>query len=274
MKRAALVPLFVAVVWLGAGAAAAQASRDLSIEQSASSTVVKKGGTATITVTVKNDGSEAVPPGIGVEMLGLGGGDVITENPSVSASPSQGSCGQADSSDSVEFCPIGELAAGASMHITVVVRMEETMNHDVGFVPEDGNGQPSNGEYADSDYRNDVAFLKISASAPPVLTGSSKIGLPGLPEGCVSGNFPLHVVVAAAGVKKIAASLFLGFDQNGAGQEWHRTSHGSNQLRATVPVSQMEEYRHPFLATFYKLKIKARLEGGTRLKRTVEFQLC
>ncbi|HEY1855208.1 MAG TPA: hypothetical protein VGG40_11520, partial [Solirubrobacterales bacterium] len=127
MKRAALAFLLVAAVWLGVGAAAAQASRDLAIEQSASSTVVDKGDTVTITVTVRNEGTEAAPAGIGVEMGGLGGGDVITENPYVSATPSQGTCNHVHSSESLLFCPIGELAAGASMQITTVVRMEETM---------------------------------------------------------------------------------------------------------------------------------------------------
>jgi Domain of unknown function DUF11 len=274
LKRAVLAILVVTVAWLAAGAASAQASRDLAIEQSAASTVVKKGDTVTITITVKNNGTEAMPPGIGVEMVGLGGGDVITENPYVSVSPSQGSCNRVHSSESVEFCPIGELAAGATMHIAAVVRMEETMNHDVGFLGEDESGQPSNAEYSDSNSHNDATFLKISASSPPVLTGSSRIGFPGLPSGCVSGNFQLHVVVAAAGVKKVAASLFLGFDDEGEGREWQRTSHGSSQLRATVPIEQMLEYRHPYFATVYKLKVKARLEGGTRLKRTIEFQLC
>lgn len=273
VKRLVLAILLVTAAWLAAGAASAQASRDLAIEQSAASTVVKKGETVTITVTVKNDGTEAMPPGIGVEMVGLGGGDVITENPYVSASPSQGSCTHVHGSEAVEFCPIGELAAGATMHISAVVRMEETMNHDVGFVGEDGSGQPGNGEYGDSNPHNDATFLKISASSPPVLTGSAKIAFPGLPTGCVSGDFQLHAVVAASGVKKVAASLFLGFDREGVGREWQRTSHGP-QLRGTVPIDQMLEYRHPYFATVYKLKVKARLEGGSRLKRTIEFQLC
>ncbi len=272
MKRLVLALLVAAAVW--PAAASAQASRDLAIEQSASSTVVEKGATVTITVTVKNDGSEAVAANtIGVEMAGLGGGDVITENPYVSLSPSQGSCNQVDGSSSIVFCQLGDLAAGATMHIAAVVRMEETMKHDVGFAVGDESGQPANAEYLDSNSSNDFSLLKISASSPPVLTGSPRIHLPGLPTGCVSGDFQLHAVVAAAGVKKIGASLFLGFDDEGVGREWSRTSHGS-QLRGTVPIDQLLEYRHPFYATFYKLKLKARLKGGSRLKRTVEFQLC
>ncbi len=272
-----LIPALLAVtaLWLGAGVASAQASRDLAVEQSASSTVVKKGETVTITVTVKNDGTETVAPNtIGVEMGGLGGGDVVTENPYVSLAPSQGSCNQVNGSASLVFCPIGELGPGATMHITVVVKMEETMKHDVGFAVGNENRQPANSEYFDSNPGNDVSLLKISASSPPILSGSQKIGFPGLPSGCVSGNFQLHAIVAAAGVKKISASLFLGYDDEGVGREWARTSHGSSQLRATVPIDQLLEYRHPFYATVYKLKVKARLEGGSRLKRTVGFQLC
>jgi Domain of unknown function DUF11 len=274
IRHASVAAVLVAATWLGSGAASAEASRDLAISQSASATVVKKGETATITVTVRNDGSDAVPAGVGVEMGGLGGGDVITENPYVSVTPSQGSCGHVGASESLEFCPIGELAAGASMQITAVVRMEETMKHDVGFIAADESGQPSGGEYLDSDSSNDISFLRISASSPPVLTGSREIGLPGLPAGCVSGDFRLRVVAAAVNVKKVTASLFLGYDNQGEGHEWHRESRGSNKLRLTVPVSQLREYLHPFYATYYKLKIKARIKGGTKFKRTVEFQLC
>jgi Domain of unknown function DUF11 len=274
IRHAAVAAVLVAAAWLGTGAASAQASRDLAIQQSASSTVVPKGETVTITVTVRNVGSEAVPAGVGVEMGGLGGGDVITQNPYVSVTPSQGSCGHVGSGESLEICPLGELAAGASMQITAVVRMEETMKHDVGFVAVDESGQPSSGEYLDSDSSNDISFLRISASSPPVVTGSREIGLPGLPQGCVSGDFRLRAVVAAVNVKKITASLFLGYDDQGEGREWHRESRGSNKLRATVPVTQLREYRHPYYATVYKLKIKARVKGGTKFKRTVEFQLC
>ncbi|HEY1852973.1 MAG TPA: hypothetical protein VGG40_00170, partial [Solirubrobacterales bacterium] len=145
---------------------------------------------------------------------------------------------------------------------------------DVGLLVSDESGQPSSAEYFDSNYENDISFLRISASSPPVLTGSTKVGLPGLPQGCVGGNFKLHIVVAAANVKKISASLFLGYDKEGVGQEWSRSSHGSNRLGAAVPITQLLEYRHPFYATVYKLKVKARIKSGTRLKRTIEFQLC
>jgi hypothetical protein len=167
---------------------------------------------------------------------------------------------------------LGEVAAGATVRITAVVKMEETMNHVVGFGIEDESGHPANAEYSDGHPGNDFSSLKITASPPPVSTGSSKIGLPGLPQGCVSSDFPL-TVVAPSDAKKVKASLFLGYDEDGVGHQWQRAARGS-RLTTTVPISQLREYRHPYLATEYKLKIKARLAGGARLARTIEFQLC
>lgn len=46
---------------------------------------------------------------------------------------------------------------------------------------------------------------------------------------------------------------------------------GSPRLTATVPISRIYE---PPSGAVYGLQIKARLKGGTRLARTVEFQLC
>ena len=250
--------LLLAAVWLGAGAATAEASGDLAIKQSASSTKVEKGDKVTITVTVKNDSSEVVPAGTGVEMAGLGAGEKVSKNPYLSVSPSQGSCTRVNGSKSIEFCPVGELAPGAKMHITAVVRMEETMTHNVGFAFVGENGQPSTTTYHDSVFNNDIGILKIAATTRPILTGSPKIHLPGLPTSCVKGNLKLQAVVAAPKVQEVAASL----------EGWRQASQGSNQLRATVPVPRNH---HP---SPYKLKIKARLQGGTQLERVVEFQPC
>jgi hypothetical protein len=274
MSRYALLAVAaVAAAMALPAAATASEGTDLALTQSASSTLVKKGETVTLTITVENRGSEANLGGAGVQMIGLGGGDDLTDNPYQSVTTTQGSC--ADESVgriAQEFCRIGHVAPGATVRITAVVQMNETMNHDAGLAFE-GESGPSSGEYSDANGANNGSFLKISASAPPLLTGSAKIKLPVLPKGCVSGDFPLKIVVAAPQVKKVAASLFLGFDRNGEGQEWQRVAHGP-RLQATVPGSQMLEYHHPFLNTTYQLKIKARLKGGRRLTRTVGFQLC
>lgn len=257
-RYACLISLLLAAVWLGAGAASAQASGDLAVKQSASSTKVEKGGTVAITVTVKNDGSEAVPTGTGVEMAGLNAGEKVSKNPYVLVAPSQGTCTAVESSKSIEFCSIGELAPGATMHITVVARMEETMTHNVGLAFVGENGQPSNTPYHDSVFANDIGIMKIAATSRPIVTGSPKIHLPGLPKSCVSGNLKLQVVVGVPKVLEVSASL----------KPWRKSSRGSNQLRATVPVPR-SHHTKPF-----KLKIKVRLRGGGKLERTVEFRRC
>jgi hypothetical protein len=272
MRPTAIVPALITfVALLLAGPASADTVPDLAVSQSASSTLVKKGETVTITVTVQNLSAVPRSPGVGVQMAGLGGGDLVTSNPYLSASPSQGSC-SVEGEGAELFCRLGEVTAGATVQITAAVKMEETMNHVVGFAIEDESGRPANAEYSDGHPGNDFSSLKITASPPPVSTGSPKIRLPGLPQGCVSSDFPL-TVVAPSDAKKVKASLFLGFDEDGAGHQWQRVA-GGPRLATTVPISQLREYRHPYLATEYKLKIKARLAGGARLTRTIEFQLC
>jgi hypothetical protein len=256
----------LAVSWLLWGVATAHAAvDDVAVSQTASSAVVKQGETVTITVTVDNRGTVA-SSGVGVGMAGLGGGDKVTNNPYQSFSATQGSCTDESAHGVAQlFCKVGSLAVGASVRIAVVVKMEETMNHSVALESEFG------GEYADANIPNDSSFMRVAASVPPVVSGSKKIKLSGLPEGCAGGDFPLKVAVAAHGVKKISASLFLGFGPEGGGGEWQRTAHGS-RLETTVPASQVEP--GPILDAVHKLKIKVRLKSGVRLKRTVEFQLC
>jgi hypothetical protein len=270
IRRSTLAFLAVVATSLLSGPAAAHAGVvDLAISQSASANVVKQGETVTIAVKVDNVGSEGTPSGVGVGLVGLGGGDRITDNPYLSSSTTQGTCAdETVGQDPVLFCRLGPVATGASVRITAVVRMNETMNHAASLDEENGNET-----YADYNLLNNSSFMKVSASSPPVVTGSKKIQLPGLPDGCVEGDFPLTVVVAAPGVKKVVASLFLGFGKGGVGGgDWQRVARGP-RLRATVPASRISE-PGPTIGRTYKLKVKARLKGGTRLKRTVEFQLC
>jgi hypothetical protein len=71
-------------------------------------------------------------------------------------------------------------------------------------------------------------------------------------------------------VKKIQASLDLGFDAEGVGHSWRRVAHGT-RLRITVPASKIFE---PVLGTTYTLHLKAKRGAAGALERTVEFQLC
>lgn len=270
MSRSTLALLVIAVALLLSGPATAHASVDLAVTESASSTLVKKDETVTITATVTNLGTEANQSGAEVQLGGVAGPHSIAEDPFQSFSTSQGSCSDEGGQRVLLLCELDPVAGGASVQITEVVLMNETMRHSAVLVTGPEGGHENFHEYGETNTSNNGAELKISVSTPPVFTGSRKIRLLGIPNGCVTGDFPLRVIVAARAVKKVVASLFLGFDQPGSGQ-WRRVARGP-RLRAIVPASRISA--SPSLAATYKLKIKARLKGGTRLKRTVEFQLC
>ena len=89
----------------------------------------------------------------------------------------------------------------------------------------------------------------------------------------MSENFTLKVVPALTGVKKIAVSLFLGFDAEGEGIDWSRTVRNRPRLQATVPAARIYTFDHRLGGT-YKIHIAVRKKGGIRLTRTVEFQIC
>jgi Domain of unknown function DUF11 len=271
MSRSTLAILVLAATWLLAGPVTARASVDLAVTESASASVVKKGETVTITATVKNLGTEANQRDPKLQLAGVAGPHGIAENPYQSFSASQGSCSdESEGTQLVLTCELGTIAGGASVQITEVVTMKETMRHSAVLVIGPEGGLDHFEEPGETNTSNNGDEIKVSASAPPVLTGSRKIRLSGVPNGCVSGDFPLRVIVAAKAVKKVIVSLFLGSDKPGSG-EWRRVAHGS-RLKAIVPASRISASSN--LAATYKLKIKARLKGGTRLKRTIEFQLC
>jgi hypothetical protein len=271
MSRSTLALLVIAATWLLSGPGVAHASVDLAVTESASASVVKKGETVTITATVSNLGTEANQRDPKLQLAGVAGPNSGAKNPYQSFSASQGSC--SDESEGLHFvltCELGSIAGGASVHITEDVTMNETMRHSAVLVIGPEGGLDHFEENGETNTSNNGDEIKVSASTPPVLTSSRKIRLLGLPNGCVSGDFPLKVIVAAAAVKKVVVSLFLGFNETGSGI-WRRVARGP-RLHVIVPASRISQ--GPNLAATYKLKIKARLKGGTRLKRTVEFQLC
>jgi hypothetical protein len=246
----------------------AQASEDLAITQVPSAHVVDVGKTVDLKITVANQGTTA-EEGVYVNLSSLRGHGQGANNPYQSYSPSQGKC--VDNSGSAYgyyyydvVCELGPLAVGASAQITAVVTVNESMNHSATLIL-----NAYEGGYYDSDNSDNEAVDRIDASSPPTLTGSKKIKLRGLPAGCASQDFTLRAVGNVRGVKKMSASLFLGFDDEGDGQEWHKVATG-NHLVAKVPVSRLT----PELNESYELNVKAKLGGGRHLKQTVTFQAC
>lgn len=264
-KLGAIVSGLIAVLALPA---VAHASDDLAVSQIPSAHVVDAGGSVTIRITVTNRGTSA-NEGVYVNLSSLRGHGQGANNPYQSYVTSQGAC-KDNSGPAYGYyyydlvCELGSLASGASAQITAVATVNESMNHFASLLP-----NAYEGGYQDGDNSNNEAVDRINASKAPTLSGSKKIKLTGLPSGCASKDFTLRAAGKVRGVKKMSASLFLGFDEEGEGQEWHKVATG-NHLVAKVPVSRLA----PELGASYELKVKAKLGGGRHLKEVVTFQVC
>jgi hypothetical protein len=266
MRRTTLAILTLALTLLLAAPVAADAAQDLGLTQTASANVVKGGGIVTFTVTVSNSAVDPYEEEAIVDLFSLSAYARPANNPYVSFSSTQGSCEITPAGEYQQLiCRLGPLAPGASARITADVTVNQSMTHIAALLP-----SSLEGTLVDADNADNEASARVIASVPPTLTGSSKLKLPGLPQGCVSGNFKLKVRAAATNVKKLTAVLFLGFDASGEGHDWHRAASGS-RLNVTVPASRIEA---GVVGQDYKLKIKARRRGAPPLQRTVEFQLC
>jgi Domain of unknown function DUF11 len=231
------------------------ASADLVVTQSASPKPVKKGELVTITVNVSNPGPK---PASGEEARVdlfplLGSTDHAANNPYDSATPSQGACTLSkQGAYYVAACLLGDLPVGSTAQITAVVRVNESMNH---------VAAPSNATWSE---------LPVAAAVPPVVTGSAKLRLAGLPATCALGDFTLTVTSLAPRTRQIRAHLFLGYDEVGEGISFDPSGKG-RRLRVTVPASKIYE---PKIGKLYKLTLWAKRKGAPALKRTLAFELC
>ena len=84
------------------------------------------------------------------------------------------------------------------------------------------------GGYQDADNSNNAAFGRVTVSTPPLITGSKKIKLKGLPSGCATGDFTLRAVAEVAGVKKMHASLYYLVD--GDSHTWTKNASGNRLI--------------------------------------------
>lgn len=245
--------------------AAAHASRfDLSLSQTASASVVDAGSPVTFTVTITNKGSEPYEE-VFVNLFSLKGYGRGANNPYTSVSTTQGACPDQSLGEYHQLvCTLGPLASGASAKIVAVVQANESMHHIAALLP-----NAYEGGFNDETPSDNESVLKTTASVPPVLSGSKKIKLAGLPSGCTNGDFTLRATTKVKGVKKMRASLDLGANEEGEGQTWEKTAQG-NHLRVKVPASRLA----PDLGVFYKLKLKAKRGGAKPLIVTVVFQPC
>jgi hypothetical protein len=246
--------------------AVAHASYDLAISQTQSATVIDKGGLVTFNAEVKNKGTVDAE-NVYVELSSLGGHGRGADDPYQSFSTSQGTC--TDKSGAafgtvyhLIVCELGPLAVGASAKITAVVKANQSAHYFAYLLP-----TPYEGGYQDGDNSDNAVFARVTASTPPVVTGSKKIKITGLPKGCASADFTLRAVAKISGVKKMKASLF--YFVNGDGVTFQKVASGDH-LTTKVPVSKLSNE----LGLFYKLVIKAKQGGGRHLTTTVTFQPC
>jgi hypothetical protein len=244
---------------------AASASSDLSITQVPSATVIPAGGLLNLKITVTNHGT--ADDAVYAEVSSLAGHGRGADNPYQSFAASQGSCRDNSGPAYGTFyndivCELGPLAPGASAQITAVAKVDHSMNQRATLLP-----NAFEGGYQDANNSDNEAIDRITASTPPIVSGSKKIKLSGLPTGCAPSDFTFTALAKVDGVKKIKASVF--YFVEGDGQTWQKTA-SRNRLRGTVPVSNLSNE----LGLSYKLVVKAKLGGGKHLTTTVTFQPC
>ncbi len=259
---AATAALFVAL----ALPAVAHASYDLAVSQTQSATVIDKGGLVTFTAEVRNKGTVDAE-NVYIELGSLGGHGRGADDPYQSFSTSQGTC--ADRSGeafgtvyNLIVCELGPMPVGASAKITAVVKANQSAHYSAVLLP-----TPYEGGYQDGDNSDNAVYTRVTVSTPPLVTGSKKIKITGLPKGCAPGDFTLRAKAKIEGVKKMKASLF--YFVNGNGVTFQKSASGDH-LTAKVPVSKLSNE----LGLFYKLVIKAKQGGGKHLTATVTFQPC
>jgi Domain of unknown function DUF11 len=243
--------------------AVAHAHGDVAISQKASANVVEPGKEVTIDITVTGLGSVQSDAGdVNVDMLSTSGHGQPADNPYQSVKASQGSCKVISAEYQNANCSLGSVSPGQSVHIIAVITVNQSMNH-LGYVVSEGSG-----EYADENRGNNNSAVTVYADKPPVVNGSKKLVLKGLPDGCFSEDFSLLIVAKAPDVKKVTF-FALPIDEFGNGNGFTRKAKGS-RLRVTVPVSKFV----PSLGVQYDFKVKAKFRGRPPLKATVTFERC
>jgi Domain of unknown function DUF11 len=253
----------VSVIGVLALPAAAHAEGDVAIAQQPSAKLIEPGGTVTIDIAVTGQGSVSSSEGdVFVSMLSTSGHGQPADNPYQSIKTSQGTCQVTSAEYQSALCSLGAVPPGATVHVVAVIAVRQSMNH-LAYVRSEGYQ-----EYPDDNRRNNESAVTVYADTPPSVTGSKKLVLKGLPDGCFSEDFSLLIVAKAPDVKKVTF-FALPVDEFGNGNGFTRKAKGS-RLRVTVPVSKFV----PSLGVKYDFKVKAKFRGRPPLKATVSFERC
>jgi hypothetical protein len=269
-SRVVFAPLVLAIALL-ALPASAQALSDVGVTETVSTHVVKPGGLVTVTATVKNFGTEPPPYGnVYVELDSLADHAYGADAPYRSANPSVGSCNiQSGEAFGTTYhyvvCDLGALAPDDSAQITATMQVNQSIHHGAVLLP-----SPYEGGYTDDKNSNNASGDRIAIDKPPTITGSKKLKLQGVPNGCFSGDFTLRAVAKGTHVKKMMASIYLGLDEIGDGQFFKKVQNGTH-LVAKIPVSQIFA---PLLAKEYVIHVKAKRAGRKPYEALIAFTVC
>ena len=258
----------VALAWLAIPAAVQAANFDLGVTQPCGR-AVKPGGTLDVESTVTNLGTQPFPAAY-VELGTLRGTNLEkgADDPYISFSSSQGSCENKVLASVYTYhslvCTLGPLAPGQTAEIHATMRVNQSAVHSTILLPNDHEGG-----YSDGGGSNNIGSQPFYLDVPPTVSGSKRLKLIGLPQGCVTGDFTLTARSKAARTKKMMITADLGFDETGYGREFRKQVKG-RKITMTIPASKAQLQ----LEGTYSLVVKAKLGGGHSLKTTIEFTRC
>jgi Domain of unknown function DUF11 len=260
----------VAVAWLAIPAAVQAANYDLGVTQTLSTTKVTPGGMLDVESTVTNLGTQPYPEAY-VDLGTLRGQNLElgADDPYISFSSSQGSCvddsRQAFGSTYHDLvCSLGPLAPGQIAQVHASLRANENAVHETALL-----ASPTEGGYSDGVPSNNARAQAFYLDLPPTVSGSKRLKLIGLPQGCVTGDFTLTVKSQVARTKKMRINADLGFDENGSGLLLSKQVKG-RKITMKIPASKSEIQ----LDGSYTLVLKAKLGGGHALTTKIEFRRC
>lgn len=221
---------------------------------------IPKGQTADYTATVANPSlfSEA-----GLALV-LGSyrveGDRPVPNPYSDYNSTSGTCAPEDFPSKFGTyyslsCSLGTLAPGATARVTTTVEINESMRQYADVEPGDARGE-----------------LITYVSAPPVIEGSSKIKVKGLPEGCASETFTLKV--KAKGAKKITGRIDGPRSADGKPAPFHDSDTEKLDNVKGSKLKQRIEIDGLVPDFYYEASLAAKYKRGPKQKSTVLFQAC
>lgn len=260
----------VAVALLVVPTAARAANFDLGVTQTLSAAKVTPGGTLDVESTVTNLGTQPYPESY-VELATLRGQNLElgADDPYVSFSSSQGSCEKralqafGNTYHSL-VCSLGSLAPGQTAVIHATMQVNQSADHVTVLLPNDHEGG-----YSDAVGSNNALNQFFYLDVPPTVSGSKRLKLIGLPQGCVTGDFTLTVKSQVARTKKMKINADLGYDATGSGLFFSKQVKG-RRITMKIPASRSEIQ----LEGSYSLVVRAKLGGGHALKTRIEFTRC